>query len=105
MRVVRQADVRWRPVIPEHVTYFRIRGHGYAIRIMDVSNFGLRPPAPDTRQPTDNPRAHRLRKEIAADPVDVAEREHDISCTVDPGHCAGARYETAARHRSRHRAV
>ena len=43
-------------------------------------------------------------KQIAADSVDAVERGHDISCTVDPGHCSGARYERAAKHRSRHRA-
>jgi transposase len=42
-------------------------------------------------------------KQIAADSVDAVERGHDISCTVDPGHCSGARYERAAKHRSRHR--
>jgi hypothetical protein len=43
-------------------------------------------------------------EKIAADAVDAVERGHDISCTVDPGHCSGARYECAAKHRSRHRA-
>ena len=44
------------------------------------------------------------RKQIAADSVDAVERGHDISCTVDQGHCSGARYERATKHRSRHRA-
>src|SRR5713226_7593592 len=44
------------------------------------------------------------RKQIAADSVDAIERGHDISCTVDPGRCSGARYEHAAKHRSRHHA-
>jgi hypothetical protein len=51
-----------------------------------------------------NPPTTRARKQIAADSVDAVERRHDISCTVDPGHCSGARYERAAKHRSRHRA-
>src|SRR5437870_3246185 len=56
---------------------------------------------PDTQQPADGPvRASRLRRA----PVDVVERRHDISRTVDPGHRPGARYERAARHRSRRRA-
>src|SRR4051812_30864195 len=45
------------------------------------------------------------RKLIVADSVDALERGHDISCTVDPGHCSGARYERAAKHRSGRRAV
>ena len=50
-------------------------------------------------RPTENPmRASRLRR----DSVDAVERGHDISCTVDPGHCSGARYERAAK-RSHHR--
>ena len=44
------------------------------------------------------------RKQIAPDSVDAVERGHDISCTVDPGHCSGARYGRTAKHRSRHRA-
>jgi hypothetical protein len=45
------------------------------------------------------------RKQIAADSVDAVEWAHNISCTVDLGHCSGARYERAAKHRSRHRAL
>ena len=42
----------------------------------------LRFPAPDTQQLADNPmRANRF----AADSVDVVERGHDMSCTLDPG--------------------
>lgn len=44
------------------------------------------------------------RKQIAADSIDAVERGHDISRTVDPGHCSGARYERAAKNRSGHRA-
>ena len=44
------------------------------------------------------------RKQIAAASVDAAQRRHDISRTLDRGHCSGARYERAAKHRSRHRA-
>ena len=43
-------------------------------------------------------------EKIATDAVDAVEWGHDISCTVDPGHCSGARYERAAQHRSRYRA-
>jgi hypothetical protein len=44
------------------------------------------------------------RKQIVADSVDAAEREHDICCTMGSGHCSGARHESAAKYRSRHRA-
>src|SRR5229473_8344861 len=44
------------------------------------------------------------RTQIAADSVDTGERGHDISRTVEPGHCSGARYERAAKNRSGHRA-
>lgn len=56
----------------------------------------LRFPAPDTQQLTDNPmRANRF----AADSGDVVER--DTTCPV-PSIQAGARYERAAKYRSRH---
>ena len=51
--------------------------------------------------PADNPIRGR---QIAPDSVDAVARGHDISWTVDPGHCSGARYGRAAKHRSVHRA-
>src|SRR5258705_13181743 len=49
-------------------------------------------------------RRHDACKQIAADSIDAVEWGHDISCTVDPGHCSGARYERAAKNRTRRRA-
>ena len=52
-----------------------------------------------SQQLADNPtRANRF----AADSVDVVERGHDMSCTLDPGYGSGARYGRTAKHRSRH---
>ena len=59
----------------------------------------LRFAVPDTQQLAENPmRANRF----AADSVDVVERGHDMSYTLDLGYCSGARYECAAKCRSRH---
>jgi hypothetical protein len=44
-----------------------------------------------------------MRKQIAADTVDATVWGYDMSCTVDPGHCSGTRYERAAQNRCRHR--
>jgi hypothetical protein len=62
-----------------------------------------------SRRTRGNPPTTPAREQIAADCVDAVERGHHISCTVDscildPGHCSGARYERAAKDRSRRRA-
>ena len=48
--------------------------------------------------------ADNARNQIAADSIDAVARGHDISCTVDPGHCSGASYERAAQNRTGQRA-
>jgi hypothetical protein len=59
----------------------------------------LRPPAPDIWQPTDNPiRAGRLRR------APLTPSSGDTTYPVPSIHCRGARYERAAKNRSRHRA-
>jgi hypothetical protein len=54
--------------------------------------------------PCGNSLTSDARKQIEAASIDAAERARDISCTVDPGHRLGERYERAAKHRSRRRA-
>src|SRR5205814_8228986 len=69
----------------------------YAITTMEVSSFGPRPPAPDTRQPADNPtRTRRLRRTPLTLPsgnttypvpsIQVTAREQDMKLppSIDP---------------------